>query len=121
MNLFVGLDVSLEKTDLRDQRAWQDREGRAGRFENRHALAVPPDDLDQITGSAAKDKQVTGERFLLQHRLRPGRERREPAPHAVHPRRQPHAGVRWDRDHPSSSRISRTSASGPEAPLIRNR
>lgn len=30
MNLFVGLDVSLEKTDLRDQRAWQDREGRAG-------------------------------------------------------------------------------------------
>ena len=64
------------------------------------ALAVPPDDLDQITAPAAEDEHVPGKRVLLQHHLRLGRERGEPTPHVGHACRQPHAGVRRDRDHP---------------------
>ena len=70
------------------------------------------DDLDQIAAVPAVDEHVAGERVLLQRLLGLRRQRREPAPHVGHSRRQPHPRARWNRDHGNRPRISRASTSG---------
>ena len=52
--------------------------------EQARALAIPPDDLDQIAAAAAEDEHVARERVLLQRLLGLGRQRREPTTHIGH-------------------------------------
>ena len=55
--------------------------------EHAGALTIPPDDLDEVTPTAAEHEQVPGERVLPQHRLGLCRERGEPLAHVGDARR----------------------------------
>jgi hypothetical protein len=52
-------------------------------------IAVPPQQLDQITAAAAEAKQLTRERILPEHRLRLCRRTAEIFAHVGGARRQP--------------------------------
>src|SRR4051794_33799026 len=79
--------------------------------EEARALAVGPDNLQQVAAAAAKAEQVATKRILTQHLLNLQRQAREPFAQIRVPGRQPHPNARWDRDH----RRSRTSRTRPKA------
>jgi hypothetical protein len=70
------------------------------------ALAVMPNDLDQVAAAASKNVEITNMRISLQTLLHETREAREAAPHVGMTRRKPNPHVARDRDH----RRSRTSS-----------
>lgn len=75
-------------------------------------LSVPPDDLDEISAPTTEDKQMAGERILLQRLFGLRCQRRESAPHVGHTSGKPDTRVRWNRYHTERPRMSRASASG---------
>src|SRR5215207_5895040 len=77
--------------------------------EQARALAVVPDNLQQVAAAAAKAEQVATQRILPQHLLNLQRQAGEPFAQIRVPGRQPHPNARRDRDH-RRSRTSRTRA-----------
>src|SRR5215217_553385 len=77
--------------------------------EQARALAVVPDNLQQIAAAAAKAEQVATQRILPQHLLNLQRQAGEPFAQIRVPGRQPHPNARRDRNH-RRSRTSRTRA-----------
>jgi hypothetical protein len=71
---------------------------------------VPPDNLDQIAASAAKNEQVASEGILLESRLSWGGRRREAPPYVRDPCGQPDPRVRRNQDHADKPPISRAVA-----------
>ena len=71
--------------------------------EQAQPVAIPPQQLDQITAAAAEAKHVTRERILPKHRLRLRRQAVEPLAHVGGARRQPYPGARRQSVHRSSS------------------
>src|SRR4051794_13044037 len=91
--------------------------------EQARALAVVPDNLQQIAAAAAKAEQVATQRILPQHLLNPQRQAGEPFAQIRVPGRQPHPNARRDRNH-RRSRTSRTrakAAASTPAPTITRR
>src|SRR5207237_5924479 len=66
-------------------------------------VAIPPQQLDQITAAAAKAEHMAGERILPEHCLRLRRQTVEPLAHIGGTGRQPYPGARRQTIHRSSS------------------
>src|SRR3984893_16355651 len=66
-------------------------------------VAIPPQQLDQITAPAAEAKHMTRERILPEHTLRLSRQAVEPFAHVGDAGRQPYPGARRQTVHRSSS------------------
>ena len=79
--------------------------------EQTRALAVMPNDLDQVAAAASKNVEITNMRISLQTLLNETCEAREAAPHVGMTRRKPNPHVARDRDH----RRSRTSSTRAKA------
>lgn len=56
-----------------------------------HAIATPPQHLEQVAALATKHKDVPAERISLKHGLHLGRETVEPGPHISYTGSQPDA------------------------------
>src|SRR5204863_1297398 len=83
--------------------------------EQAEALAVPVQNLDQVTSAPPEGKQVARERVLLQHLLRQHRETVEAAAHVGYATRQIDAHAGRHRDHhapPARAATTRESVAG---------
>jgi hypothetical protein len=62
------------------------------------AVAVEPQQLDDVTAASAENEDVAGERLLLKHRLHLRTETLEAAPHIGHPGGDPYprSGAQFD-------------------------
>ena len=84
------------------------------------AVAVEPQQLDDVTAASTKNEDVTGERLLLKHRLHLRTETLEAAPHVGHAGGDPYprSGAELDRLC-KLSRIDRSNTgSAPHSALI---
>jgi hypothetical protein len=66
--------------------------------EQTRTLAVPPDDLEQITPPSPEHKQMAGIGIEFQDILSLCGQRIKAAPHVRHPSVQPNPCIRWHRD-----------------------
>ena len=84
------------------------------------AVAIKPEKLDHVAPSSAKDKDMAGERLLLQHRLHLRTQAVETTPQVRHPGSDPDPRSRAKIDH--LRRLSRTernnAGSAPHSTLI---
>jgi hypothetical protein len=84
--------------------------GNVSQAERTHALAVAPQDLQQIAAPAAKDEEVTAERVLRHPLLHRRGEAVKTLSHIRAANRQPHSRARWQTDHRSSTLMTRARA-----------
>jgi hypothetical protein len=77
------------------------------------ALAIMPNDFDQIAAAAPKNIEIASMRIAIQILLNKPREARESPPHVGMTRRKPHPDIAGNRNHRrSSTSRTRASASG---------
>lgn len=76
--------------------------------EEAKALAIPPQQLDNVAAPTTKDEHVPRERILKQRQLGNACQAVEAFAHVGHARCQPHPGARRQADHRGSARICRT-------------
>src|SRR5208282_244256 len=90
--------------------------------EQARALAIMPNDRDQVTATAAKDEQIAVVRVALQCLLHEKRKAWKSASHVGMARGKPNAHVAWNRDHRRSSTVrtrARAAASTPLSTITR--
>src|SRR5487761_1437963 len=83
----------------------------------RHAEAVMPKDLDQVTSGAPENVEIAGMGIAPECFLDLKRQRVHPLAHVGPPARQPHPHTRRDRDHRRSRRSSTRRSALPSTPL----
>src|SRR5689334_14567734 len=84
-----------------------------------HAIAAPPQQLDQIPAPAAEHEHVTGERTLLQRGLYLRSEAVHATAHVSHACGEPHTRTQRQRAHLDNVSSTRRSASSATSPVIR--
>jgi hypothetical protein len=129
-----SLDVPpVDPFEKHRQLSWRERNGAALRLrpheatllqtlgEEAKTITIEPEALDDVTSSAAKNKDMTREGLQLEHSLYLGTEPMKSTAHIGHACCDPYPGPRWKLNHFFTlARTQRTSSgSAPRSTLIR--